>query len=226
MNRLLSVLALLLGAWTSFVSAHTIITYPGQRGNNLQSNATFPNGFQWMYPCGGMSLTTNRTKWPTTGGALGIQPGWFPGHATAFFYINMGFGPTPSNHNFPMLPVFQITGPSRDQYEGSFCLLHVPLPANTTVKAGDLATIQVIETAVHGAALFNCVDIIFADPGDEEIPEVNKGNCDNTSNIGFNQVYTIPSVSGAAGLLLSVGGWAGIYVALLIPWLGFYFFSL
>lgn len=195
-----------------------------------------------------MSLTTNRTKWPTTGGALGIQPGWFPGHATAFFYINMGFGPTPSNHNFPMLPVFQITGPSRDQYEGSFCLLHVPLPANTTVKAGDLATIQVIETAVHGAALFNvsglrptplspwkagaadlpwqCVDIIFADPGDEEIPEVNKGNCDNTSNIGFNQVYTIPSVSGAAGLLLSVGGWAGIYVALLIPWLGFYFFSL
>lgn len=51
MNRLLSVLALLLGAWTSFVSAHTIITYPGQRGNNLQSNATFPNGFQWMYPC-------------------------------------------------------------------------------------------------------------------------------------------------------------------------------
>ena len=33
------------------VSAHTIITYPGWRGNNLITNASFPYGMQWMYPC-------------------------------------------------------------------------------------------------------------------------------------------------------------------------------
>jgi hypothetical protein len=107
-----------------------------------------------------MPTTTNRTIWPTTGGAIAIQPGWFQGHATAFFYINMGFGtdgPTsgPLNMSFPMIPVFQIAGPSKNPYPGTFCLPQVPLPANTTVKAGDLATIQVVEVAVHGASLFS-----------------------------------------------------------------------
>ena len=54
-----------------------------------------------------------------------------------------------------MLPVFQITGPSNVQYNGSFCLPQVPLPANYTPSVGDNATIQVIETAQHGAALYN-----------------------------------------------------------------------
>ena len=59
---LLSILAL--------VSAHTVITYPGWRGDNLHSNGTvedtdglgtfavdsnqdylYPYGMQWMYPC-------------------------------------------------------------------------------------------------------------------------------------------------------------------------------
>lgn len=104
-----------------------------------------------------MPLSTNRTKWPIRGGgAIGVQPGWFQGHATAFIYINMGFGTSPPNMSFPMLPVFQITGPSRDLYNGSFCLFNVSLPTNAPpVKVGDNATIQVIETAIHGAALFN-----------------------------------------------------------------------
>jgi hypothetical protein len=33
------------------VEAHTIITYPGWRGDNLITNDTFPYGMQWMYPC-------------------------------------------------------------------------------------------------------------------------------------------------------------------------------
>lgn len=33
------------------VSAHSVITYPGWRGNNLITNETFPYGMQWMYPC-------------------------------------------------------------------------------------------------------------------------------------------------------------------------------
>lgn len=40
----------LLGA-AAFSSAHTVITYPGWRGDNLITNDTFPYGMQWMYPC-------------------------------------------------------------------------------------------------------------------------------------------------------------------------------
>jgi hypothetical protein len=113
-----------------------------------------------------MKLSTNRTLWPVQGGgAISIQPGWFQGHATAFFYINMGFGGGsawdngPPNMSFPMVPVFQITGPSKGPYPGSFCLPQVPLPANTTVNIGDNATIQIVEVAVHGAALYNVCSI-------------------------------------------------------------------
>jgi hypothetical protein len=104
---------------------------------------------------GGMPTSQNRTKWPLKGGALSIQPGWFPGHALAMFYVNMGYGNEPLNFSHTMLPVFQITGPSNQQYDGTFCLPQVPLPANYTPQVGDNATIQVIELAQHGAALYN-----------------------------------------------------------------------
>jgi hypothetical protein len=54
-----------------------------------------------------------------------------------------------------MNPVFQITGPNNNAYPGTFCLPQVPLPANVTVNIGDNATIQIIETAQHGAALYS-----------------------------------------------------------------------
>jgi len=177
------------------VEAHTVITYPGWRGDNLVTNDTFPYGMQWMYPCGGMPTTTNRTLWPVGGGAIALQPGWFQGHATAFFYMNLGFGTDgpdggPPNMSFPMVPVFQIAGPSKNPYPGSFCLPQVPLPAGANVSIGDNATIQVVETAIHGAALYSCVDITFADPKD--VAEVNSSNCFNSSDISFNNVYSIP----------------------------------
>jgi hypothetical protein len=167
-----------------------------------------------------MGLSTNRTKWPITGGAVGVQPGWFQGHKTAFFYVNMGFGTVPPNMSFPMVPVFQIVGPTRDFYAGSFCLLQVPLPANAPpVKVGDNATIQVIETAIHGAALYNCVDITFADPLDPEVPEVNTSNCDNTTNISFNQVYTATDIS--AGVQSFIAVWSSfsylVFFGIMIP---------
>jgi hypothetical protein len=102
-----------------------------------------------------MPTSQNRTKWPLKGGAISIQPGWFPGHANALFYINMGYGNEPLNYSHAMLPVFQITGPSNQQYDGTFCLPQVPLPANYTPQVGDNATIQIIEAAQHGAALYN-----------------------------------------------------------------------
>lgn len=177
-----------------------------------------------------MPTTTNRTKWPVTGGAIALQPGWFQGHATAFFYMNLGFGTNgpdggPPNMSFPMVPVFQIVGPSKNPYPGTFCLPQVPLPANTTVNVGDNATIQVVETAVHGGALYSvslvfpalgegerrrkrltnskCVDITFANP--EDVAEVNSSNCFNSSDISFNNVYSIAigSTSSATRTLAS-----------------------
>ena len=102
-----------------------------------------------------MPISQNRTKWPVSGGAISVQPGWFTGHQTAFFYINLGEGNIPNNYSLPMVPVFQITGPDNLLYPGSFCLPQVPLPAHFKAKVGDNATIQVIETAQHGAALYN-----------------------------------------------------------------------
>lgn len=172
-----------------------------------------------------MPTSTNRTKWPIGGGAVSIQPGWFPGHSLALIYINMGFDTEPLNYSHTMLPVFQISGPSNLQYNGTFCLPQVPLPSGYTPKVGDNATIQIIETAQHGAALYNvslppphvpkpkplantdltllpqCADITFAENTDPEIPEVNSKNCFNSTStgqeIGFQFVYTTTSLSAA-----------------------------
>ena len=102
-----------------------------------------------------MPLTTNRSLWPVSGGAIGLQPGWFSGHSSAFFYINLGEGDTPLNYSLPMVTVFQIKGPSNNLYNGSICLPQVPLPKDFNAVIGNNATIQVIETAQHGAALYN-----------------------------------------------------------------------
>ncbi|MCJ1383937.1 hypothetical protein MMC17_007051 [Xylographa soralifera] len=209
----LSTSAYCLFALLALTSAHTVITYPGWRGDNLHTNGTqdqfsesgglgigpnntFPYGMQWMYPCGGMPLTTNRTLWPIGGGAIAVQPGWFQGHATAFFYFNMGMGTLPINMSLPMMPVFQITGPSKQAYAGGFCLPQVPLPAGVSPNIGDNATIQVVEAAVHGAALYSCVDITFADPTD--VAQVNASNCQNSTDIGFELVYSTTSLGGAS----------------------------
>ncbi|MCJ1263989.1 hypothetical protein MMC22_003860 [Lobaria immixta] len=160
----------------------------------IETGADFPEG-------GGMPISQNRTLWPVKGGAIGLQPGWFPGHSSAFFYINLGEGTVPINYSLPMQSVFEITGPSNVLYNGSFCLPQVPLPVNFTAVIGNNATIQVIETAQHGAALYNCVDITFADPKD--VPEVNESNCANTSNIGFELVFSTDSLSAGPQITIS-----------------------
>ncbi|PYH85178.1 hypothetical protein BO82DRAFT_351519 [Aspergillus uvarum CBS 121591] len=194
----------------SLVNAHSIITYPGYRGNNLHTNGTvqqtnglgvgwengsyvYPYGMQWMYPCGGMPTSTNRTKWPVNGGTIALQPGWFQGHSTAFMYINMGLGTVPDNMSLPMVPVFEITGPSNNPYPGTICLPQVPLPADISPKVGDNATIQIVEVAKHGASLYDCVDITFAD--DDDVAEVTKDNCFNSSDIGFKYVFASSSLT-------------------------------
>jgi len=139
-----------------------------------------------------------------------------PRPLTGTFYINMGYGTEPLNYSHAMTPVFQIVGPSNQQYPGSFCLPQVPLPANYTPKVGDNATIQVIEVAQHGASLYNCADITFAEPHD--VPEVNETNCVNTTqagqNIGFQIVYT--TTSSPAPHTMLVNGYASILVPLMV----------
>ncbi|CCE30755.1 uncharacterized protein CPUR_04604 [Claviceps purpurea 20.1] len=207
--------------------AHSVITFPGWRGNNLITNDTFPYGMQWMYPCGGMGTTRNRTYWPTTGGALAFQPGWFRGHSLAVIYVNLGFGTNgpdngPENMSNPMVNPFTIQGPTNNPYPGTICLPQVPLPANASVKAGDLATIQVVELAQHGAALYSCVDIIFAEPGDPKLGIVNETNCFNSTDMGFADMYTITTKNSGSDDYIKNGvdslrkiSWMG-YVPLLI----------
>jgi hypothetical protein len=199
-----------------------------------------------------MPTSENRTYWSTQGGAIAFQPGWFQGHATAFVYVNLGFGNEgpdfnpdlrgPPNMSNPMVPPFQILGPTKQPYPGTVCLPQVPLPANTTVKAGDLATIQLVELAVHGAALYSvcplhvpphltspnpppqqrkerntdrcvcgsqCVDIIFAEPGDPRIPLVNETNCFNSTEIGVADIYTLTLRASGQGNLATSGAVRG-----------------
>ncbi|KAJ4146999.1 hypothetical protein LMH87_001552 [Akanthomyces muscarius] len=212
-------------ALAGLAAAHTVISYPGWRGNNLITNGTFPYGMQWMYPCGGMGVTKNRTYWPIGGGTVAFQPGWFRGHLTAFMQINLGFGSDesvnidggPPNMSNPMVHPFQIIGPTNNPYPGTVCLTQIPLPVGANVKAGDEATIQVVETAQHGAALYSCVDIIFAEPGDPRIAPVNESNCYNSTDIGFADIYSITTkdsgtdnyTTSAAERTLHSVGWMG-----------------
>ncbi|SPO00800.1 uncharacterized protein DNG_03548 [Cephalotrichum gorgonifer] len=179
----------------TLVSSHILFTYPGSRGNSFITNETFPGGMQWTYPCGGLGLSRNRTYWPTTGGSLAFQPGWFSGHATAFLHINIGLdtdGPDggPMNFTTPLVKPWQLLGPSNGPYPGTLCLPDVKVPENLGIKAGDNATIQIVELAAHGASLFSCSDIIFVEPGDKRIPPINDTVCFNTTEFGFADIYT------------------------------------
>lgn len=174
-----------------------------------------------------MPQTNNRTKWPVDGGGISIQPGWFPGHSRAMFYINIGIQEpghrAPRNLSHPVHAPFEITGPNNDQYDGQFCIPQIGMPANLDLQVGDNITIQVVEHAQHGAALYSvslqaasalplqprkltssvqCVDVTLAPP--EEVEEITEHNCYNSSNLGFNMIYTSPeSTTGAASPSLS-----------------------
>lgn len=64
-SRLLAATALCFSLLLNFACSHTVITYPGWRGDNLITNGTipeaqglgigpdtsYPYGMQWMYPC-------------------------------------------------------------------------------------------------------------------------------------------------------------------------------
>jgi len=121
--------------------------------------------------------------------------------------------------SFPMVPVFQIVGPNKNPYPGTICLPQVPLPVNASVKVGDNATIQVVETAVHGAALYSCVDITFAEP--EHVAEVNESNCFNSSSISFNNVFSISNTEGTSAASVTRTFSSGSFLALCLGMMWF-----
>lgn len=88
-----------------------------------------------------------------------------------------------------------------------------------TVNPGDNATIQVIELAKHGAALYNCADITFAEPGDADIPLVTKDNCFNSTYLNYNLVFTTESLSLAAPTVSRGGPLVAVAVTLLTGFL-------
>ncbi|KAK4142742.1 uncharacterized protein C8A04DRAFT_38114 [Dichotomopilus funicola] len=190
-------------SWAAIAQGHVVLTYPEWRGNNLGQDDQSPFGMQWTYPCGGLSVTTNRTSWPLDGGAIAFQPGWYTGHDTALIYINIGLGEQPANYSWPITKLF-LDGPTNNPYPGTVCLPKVTLPkeVRSQIKNGDLATIQVIEASQHGAGLFSCADIIFTrDPN--QIPDVNEDNCFNSTSIKISDVAILGTselASACAGL--------------------------
>lgn len=76
----------------------------------------------------------------------------------------------------------------------------VRMPANLSLAAGDNITIQVVEAAQHGAALYSCVDVTLVDPTDERLERVTPQNCYNSSDIGFDLVFTTTDLSAATSL--------------------------
>lgn len=167
-----------------------------------------------------MPQTTNRTYWPVSGGALSVQPGWFPGHAKAFIYVNIGIQQegqlAPPNMSHPVVPPFEITGPTNQEYPGQFCLPQIGMPANVSLVVGQNITLQVVELAVHGAALYSvsapkvaaslfapadryqCVDLTLVEDGSDLVTPVSQDNCYNSSDMGFQLVFTTAALASDA----------------------------
>ncbi|EMF13476.1 uncharacterized protein SEPMUDRAFT_148754 [Sphaerulina musiva SO2202] len=240
---------LVAAATWNLATAHTVITYPGWRGNNLHTtgalpetnpdsigidynNSTgeveFPYGMQWMYPCGGLPQAENRTKWPVGGGALSVQPGWFPGHKKALFYVNIGIIESgmqaPPNYSHPVVGPLEVTGPNNTQYPGQFCYPQVRMPANVTLAVGQNITIQVIEIAQHGAALYSCVDVTLVEPKDmPREMEVTPQNCYNSSDLGFNRYFTTAALTAGASTTMTTSSISSTLLVLVaVVWTGMY----
>lgn len=74
-------------------------------------------------------------------------------------YINIGLGEQPDNYSWP-ITTFYLEGPTNNPYPGTVCLPMLTLPevVRSRVKSGDLATIQIVQAAKHGAGLFSVSD--------------------------------------------------------------------
>lgn len=122
--------SLLTLALAPLATAHFLLQYPTSRGFDED---TMPD-----FPCGGMSLSSNRTQLPISGS--------FPvalkmGHSQTAVEVLLALGSNPGdNYNITLVKTFQITG------LGEFCLPHVEFSEDilgVNVTDGMNATLQV-----------------------------------------------------------------------------------
>jgi hypothetical protein len=83
-----------------------------------------------------------------------------PGFKNSFIYINIakieGNELAPGNFSRLAIPPLAITGKDDfNPYPGQFCLPQVPMPAGVQFNIGDRATIQVVQVAANGAAVYS-----------------------------------------------------------------------
>ncbi len=88
----------------------------------------------------------NRTKWPLNGGSILLDVH----HPWAITYVNLALGgDNTTNFNISVVPGFNQTG------NGTFCWPTVNLPSGLNLANGANASIQVVQIAETGSALYN-----------------------------------------------------------------------
>ncbi|KAK9772879.1 hypothetical protein SCAR479_10389 [Seiridium cardinale] len=132
-------------------------------------------------------------------------------------------GTIPANYSLGMVPVFDIDGPTSNEYQDNICLSRVPLPAGVEVKPGDNSTVQIVAAAKHGAALYSCVDITFVDSS--EAPSLGSISCTNSSSISFSAVSTGNTLEWGcytAGQMIGLGLGVGLPLLITVSALSYF----
>ncbi|KAI5846066.1 hypothetical protein BZA05DRAFT_137914 [Tricharina praecox] len=127
-------------------SAHFTLNYPADRGDNGETQSSSP--------CGGMNTpSSNRTRWPTTGGAVSFEAGH--DEANTAVYLALGNNPTKDDFTIVLKDTFLQVG------LGTFCWNELEVPSSVNATDGQNATIQVVQQGHDGGGLYNCADITF-----------------------------------------------------------------
>ncbi|KAK3068296.1 hypothetical protein LTR53_014254 [Teratosphaeriaceae sp. CCFEE 6253] len=122
-------------------------------------------------------------------------------------YVNIGIQESgalaPPNMSHNVVPAFELTSPTNEQYPGSWCIPQIGMPANVSLQVGQNITLQVVELAQHGAALYSCVDLTLVEDGSPLVAAVDGSNCINsTETIGFQLVFTTEALASAGFRLM------------------------
>ncbi|POS84877.1 hypothetical protein EPUL_005298 [Erysiphe pulchra] len=127
--------------------AHFAVEYPVPRGYNEETLSQFP--------CGGMNeVSSQRTLYPITGGAIGIEVG----HARTNIQVLIAFESEPTTKFTTVLrKTFTEIG------LGKFCMTNVNMPEKLDIHEGTNATIQVITNSDDDGVggYYSCSDITF-----------------------------------------------------------------
>ncbi|RKF54319.1 Uncharacterized protein OnM2_098015 [Erysiphe neolycopersici] len=127
--------------------AHFAVEYPAPRGYNEETTNQFP--------CGGLNeVSTQRTLYPITGGAIGIEVG----HARTNIEVLIAFESEPTTKFKTILrKTFTQMG------TGKFCMTNVNMPVELDIHEGTNATIQVITNSDDDGigGYYSCSDITF-----------------------------------------------------------------